>query len=81
MIIFNTFTNYQRVKKLPEVDILIWTVCLLRYKMFGYHTKLFCTKADIPFIKEWHLYELYDIIDTDLFENCEMLNKIDNTHF
>ena len=81
MIVFNTFTNYQRVKKLPETDILIWTVCLLRYKMFGYTTKLFCTKADIPFLKEWHLIELYDVIDTDLFENCPMLDKIDNKHF
>lgn len=81
MIIFNTFTNYQRVKKLPEVDILIWTTCLIRYKMFGYTTKLFCTKTDIPFLKEWHLFELYDIIDVDLFENNLMLKSIDNTHF
>ena len=81
MIIFNTFTNYQRIKKLPETDILIWTTCLIRYKMFGYTTKLYCTKKDIDFLKEWKLYNLYDIIDTDLFENNEMLKKIDNKHF
>lgn len=81
MIVFNTFTNYQRVKQLPEMDILIWTVGLLRYKQLGYNTKLFCTKADMPFIKKWHLYELYDMIDADLFERNEMLQKIDNAHF
>lgn len=81
MIVFNTFTNYKRIKKLPEVDILIWTTCLLRYKQLGYKTKLFCTKKDLEFIKEWHLYELYDCIDVDLFENNEMVSKIDEEHF
>ena len=81
MIVFNTFTNYQRVKKLPEIDILIWTCCLIRYRAFGYTTKLYCTQKDIEFLKQWRLYDLYDEIDTTLFEDNEMLNRIDNSHF
>lgn len=81
MIIFNTFTNYKRIAKLPETDVLIWATCLIRYKIFGYTTKIFCTQKDIQFLKDWHLFELYDIIDTQLFTNCPILEKIDNTHF
>lgn len=81
MIVFNTFTNYQRIKKLPELDILIWATSLIRYKLLGYTTKLFCEEKDIEFLKGWHLLELYDIIDTELFKSNEMLDKIDNTHF
>lgn len=81
MIVFNTFTNYQRIKKLPEVDILIWTTCLMNYKKLGYTTKLFCTSNDIDFLKENHLFELYDIIDTDFFNNLKIDERVNLKYF
>ena len=71
----------QRYKEFPEWDILIWATALVRYKFFGYTLKLYCLESDFEFLKKWHLYDLYDIIDTELLKDNEQLNKIDNKRF
>lgn len=81
MIIFNTFSNGKRYATMPETDILIWCASLIKYKNFGYTTKLFCLEEDIPFLKQYHLYELYDQIDTTLLKDNEQLAKIDESIF
>jgi len=65
MIVFNVFSNRKRIGEIPEVDVLIWTASLLRYRSFGYRTKLYCTRKDIPFLDKWGLRRLYDVIDDD----------------
>ena len=81
MILFNTFSNMSRYKTIPEADILVWAAALAVYKSFGYTLKLYCLDSDIDFLKQYHLYELYDIIDTEYLKNNKQLEKIDNKLF
>ena len=40
MHIFNTFTNRQHIKKLPDIDLLLWSASLASYQLLGYKLKL-----------------------------------------
>ena len=81
MVIFNTFSNGKRYNDMPETDIIIWCASLIRYKGFGYKTKIFCLESDLEFLKHYHLFELYDEIDTTLLKDNEQLSKIDESIF
>lgn len=81
MIIFNTFTNAQHIKSLPDIDILMWLTSLIQYKNLGYRLKLYCLPSDIQFLKDEHLYGLYDEIDTEFFVRNTVLDKINGEKF
>lgn len=81
MIIFNTFTNAKHIKKLPEIDVLIWLASLIQYKSLGYSLKLYCLDSDIEFLKQENLYDLYDEIDTEFFKTNETLPKLNGEKF
>lgn len=69
MKIFNTFTSFKRIKKLPDVDILIWATHLIYNHLLNYRTKIYCAKNDLEFLKSHHLIDLYDEIDSDWLES------------
>lgn len=69
MLVIQNFSNLKHQKKFYETEILIWATGLLKYKSFGYKTKLYCTEEEIPFLKEWGLYDLYDEIDSTFFNS------------
>ena len=80
--VFNNFTSGTRTKY-PKMDILIWIAGLLRYKSFGYRTKLYCLREDIQFLKDNRLFGLYDEIDVDTLANEAQaaLSKVDGKRF
>lgn len=81
MIVFNTFNHGKRKFKVREIDNLIWAACLIKYKSFGWTTKLYCLEEDIEFLKKYHLYELYDIVDTEFLKDNEQLKKVNEDIF
>lgn len=80
--VFNNFTSGTRTKY-PKMDILIWIAGLLRYKSFGYRTKLYCLREDVKFLEDNRLLGLYDEIDVDTLANeaHEALSKVDGKRF
>lgn len=80
--VFNNFTSGTNTG-LPKVDVLIWIAGLLKYRSFGYRTKLYCTKNDIQFLKEKGLYDLYDEIDDEFLEGKakEALSRLNGKRF
>jgi hypothetical protein len=79
MKIIQNFSSGKHIKKLPIVDILIWYTGLVKLKSFNYKLKLYCTSADIPFLKAWNLYNFYDEINTTFLDS--FFPKIDETNF
>ena len=82
LLIIQNFTNFKKNKKFHEIELLIWTANLVKFRSFGYKIKLYCTPEAVPFLQEWHLFELYDEID-DSYLNKEdsILKQVDEEHF
>lgn len=81
MTIVQNFSSLKKQKFYPETDILIWAASLCRYKSFGYKIKLYCSEKDFLFLKKYHLYELYDEIDTTFMIKYEKKNDINDAKF
>lgn len=82
--IIQNFSSKKHIKALPVFDILLWSAGLLNFKKLGYKTKLYCEKSDIPFLKRWGLYDLYDEIDSRYLtklEEDERFKQIDGNWF
>ena len=76
MKVIQNFSSRKHIKDFPIIDTLIWYVGLLKLKLFGYTTKLYCEKKDFEFLKHWGLLDLYDEID-DTFLSTDFLVKND----
>lgn len=80
MIVFNSCDTRLKENKLSQLDIQVWKAGLIVYKEFGYTTKLYCETADIPALKENGIFDLYDEIDTELFNN-HLNNSVNTKYF
>lgn len=57
-----------KTQGLNAYDILMWTLSVIKYKKYGFITKLYCDKASYEMLNKYHLIELYDEVDTELLE-------------
>lgn len=80
MKIFNSCDNRLSKGTLPEIDLLVWKASLAIYKEFGYQTKLYCKSEDIPYLKHHNLLEMYDEINTEIFDN-HLNPKVNEKYF
>lgn len=79
MRIIQNFSSGKHIKTLPVTDILIWYVGLLSLKQDNHILKLYCKESDVPFLKKWGLFELYDEFDFETLET--FVPTIDETNF
>lgn len=77
----NNFTSNKHVTNIPIFDILVWHCALHNALCFGYTTKLYCTKKDIPWLEKWNLLQYYQEVDTDFLEDESNYPAVDQTKF
>lgn len=56
---------------LTSLELLIWFLSILQWKKLGYTTKIYVDDENLQFIKDKHLYELYDEVDSEYFNNTD----------
>lgn len=56
---------------LTSLELLIWFLSILQWKKLGYTTKIYVDDENLQFIKDNHLYELYDEVDSEYFNNAD----------
>lgn len=79
--IIQNFSSKKRINEFPIVDILIWYVGLKQLKSIGHKIKLYCEEKDIPFLKQWSLFDFYDEIDTSFLPSSKIIQHVNGDNF
>lgn len=80
MIIYNNCSSNFNNNEYSLIETLIWVASVIQNKNLGYQTRLYCKSDEITKLKKYHIYELYDYIDTKTFDKNKKL-KIINKNF
>lgn len=71
-------------RELSSSELLVWYLSVIQWKRLGYTTKIYVDDYNLQYIKDKKLYDLYDEVDSDFFNDEDgffVLNDIDKKHF
>lgn len=71
-------------KELSGSELLVWYLSVIQWKRLGYTTKIYVDDYNLQYIKDKKLYELYDEVDSEFFNDEDgffVSNDIDKEHF
>lgn len=71
-------------RELSGSELLIWYLSVIQWKRLGYTTKIYVDDYNLQYIKDKKLYELYDEVDSEFFNDENgffVSNNVDKQRF
>ena len=64
-----------------KFELLTWVLSILKWKEYGYTTVFYCDDSTYNKMKEFGIEKLYDEINIDILESCELCGNIHFEHY